>query len=342
MQDTINAAYFKPTTPDPVIWNDWYAVARSQDLQPGVLMPVRLLETDLVLWRSEENQLCAWEDRCPHRSVRLSQGQIVNDTVICSYHGLVYNTEGRCIKAPAHPNYRPPKQACVRAYSVQEQYGLVFVCLGEPQQPIPNFLEWDDPNYRRFSTGPHFCQSNGYRAIENFLDVAHFSFVHYGILGDPDKPEVGDYEVTTTDQGVWLHDIRYWQPDPDGTGNGAIVTYDYWALRPLVACLRKTMPNGHHLNILYFVTPINEESFVGWMCLTFDFADAINEAEATAFQEKVFAQDGTNLESHYPKRLPLDGNLEFHLPCDRGSLAYRQWLKKLGVTYGTLPKISLL
>ncbi len=321
---------------DSVIWNDWYGVARSVDLQPGVLVPVRLLDANVVLWRTESGEVCAWDDRCPHRSVKLSQGKIVDNTVICSYHGLAYAPDGRCVNVPAHPDYTPPKQACVRRYAVQEKYGLVFVSLGEPQQEIPNFAEWHDPAYGRVITGPHPCSANGYRAIENFLDVAHFSFVHEGILGSREKPEVGDYQVTIDQSGVWLHDIRYWQPDPDGTGQGAFVQYDYWALRPLVAALRKTMPNGHLLNIFYFVTPVSEVEMIGWMCLTFNFKEEMDEAAAQAFQEKVFAQDGANLESHSPQQLPLyTPQLEFHLPCDRGSLAYRKWLKQLGVTYGT-------
>ncbi len=322
---------------DSVIWNDWYVVARSADLQPGKLIPVRLLDRPLVLWKTEAGEICAWDDRCPHRSVKLSQGKIVDETVVCSYHGLAYAPDGRCVSVPAHPDYKPPKQACVRVYAVQEKYGLVFVCLGEPQQEIPDFAEWDDPDYGRFMTGPHPCKANGYRAIENFLDVAHFSFVHEGILGSREKPEVEDYQVTIDPSGVWLHDVRYWQPDPDGTGQGAYVHYDYWALRPLVAALRKKMPNGHLLNILYFVTPTSEEEFVGWMALTFNFRDAMDEAAAQTFQETVFAQDSENLESHFPQKLPLySPELEFHLPCDRGSLAYRKWLKQLGVTYGTI------
>jgi phenylpropionate dioxygenase-like ring-hydroxylating dioxygenase large terminal subunit len=322
---------------DAVIWNDWYAVARSADLQPGVLVPVRLLEIGLVLWRTASGEVCAWDDRCPHRSVRLSQGKIVDDRVICGYHGLAYAPDGHCVSVPAHPDYKPPKQACVRRFATQEKYGLVFVCLGQPQQEIVEFPEWDDPASGRVITGPHPCKANGYRAIENFLDVAHFSFVHEGILGAREKPEVEDYQVTIDPSGVWLHDIRYWQPDPDGMGQGAFVQYDYWALRPLVASLHKKMPNGHLLNIFYFVTPVSDVEFVGWMCLTFNFKNEMDEAAARAFQEEVFAQDGANLASHSPQHLPLySPQLEFHLPCDRGSLAYRKWLKQLGVAYGTI------
>jgi phenylpropionate dioxygenase-like ring-hydroxylating dioxygenase large terminal subunit len=68
-----------------------------------------------------------------------------------------------------------------------------------------------------------------------------------------------------------------------------------------------------------------------------NFIEPGQEAEAQAFQAKIVAQDVGNLESHRPKQLPLNPQAEFHVPCDRGSLAYRKWLKQLGVTYGVIP-----
>ncbi|MCL6432743.1 MAG: aromatic ring-hydroxylating dioxygenase subunit alpha [Leptolyngbyaceae cyanobacterium HOT.MB2.61] len=321
---------------DPVLWNDWHVVAKGVDLQPGTLMKFRLLDTDLVVWRGEDGQVHVWADRCPHRSVRLSNGKVEGNTLVCSYHGMVYNPEGQCIKVPAHPSYPPPKQACVRTFQVRERYNLVYVCLGEPEKDVVAFPEWDESTYRCYLTGPYFIQSNGYRAIENFLDVAHFPFIHGGILGDLDKPEIEDYEVVINEAGVFAKDIRVWQPDPYGTGVGDYVIYDYWAFRPLTAYLRKYSPNGDCLTLLYNVTPISEEECVAWMSGSLNYAHSISDEEVQAFQDKIVLQDLNNLESHFPKKLPLNAPLEFHVPSDRSTLMYRKWLKQLGITYGIL------
>ncbi|MGA7937508.1 MAG: aromatic ring-hydroxylating dioxygenase subunit alpha [Kovacikia sp.] len=321
---------------DSVLWNDWHVLARSHDLQPGSIIGARLLDTDLVLWRGKDTEILVWEDRCPHRSVRLSGGKVVGDTLVCSYHGMVYDPRGQCIKVPSQPNYVPPKQACVHAYKVQERYDLVFVCLGEPDKDIPAFPEWDAPGYRSILCGPHYCRSGGFRAIENFLDLAHFPFVHTGILGEPGLTGVEDYEVSANESGIRLHDIRIWQPDPVGMRQGAVVTYNYWALRPLTAYLTKITPNGEGLTILYYVTPVSEEECIGWMCIAVNYGDPSQDQEIKAFQDHVVLQDIVNLESHNPKRLPLNLQAEFHVPCDRGSLAYRKWLKSLGLTYGVI------
>ena len=36
-----------------------------------------------------------------------------------------------------------------------------------------------------------------------------------------------------------------------------------------------------------------------------------------------------------PKMLPLDLQAELHLRSDRTAIAYRQWLRRLGLKYGT-------
>lgn len=321
---------------DPVLLNDWHVVTKSSDLKPGDVIGVRLLGINIVVWRSQDGQVHGWDDRCPHRSVRLSAGHVENNMLVCSYHGLAYDGTGRCVSVPACPGYSPPKQACVSTYAVQERYGLVFVCLGEPSQDVPPFPEWGRDDYRFYLTGPYVVRSNGYRTIENFLDAAHFPFVHGGILGDVNKPEVDAYEAMITNEGVYAKDVRVWQPDPYGTGIGDYVYYDYWAFRPLTAYLRKLNPTGECLALLYSVTPVDEENCTAWMSGALNYGQQITHDEIVQFQDKIVLQDVNNLESHSPMKLPLDSATEFHLPCDRISLMYRKWLKQLGVTYGIL------
>ncbi|NDJ17523.1 Rieske 2Fe-2S domain-containing protein [Myxacorys almedinensis A] len=322
---------------DPIAADDWHPVARSGDLLPGALMRSRLLGVSLVLWRGMDTGVQAWEDRCPHRSVQLSGGKIVENTLVCPYHGLAFDATGYCVQVPAHPDYVPPKQARARSFQVQEHYGVIFVALGTPTKPVVPFPEWDDPAYRTYLSGPHACRCSGLRAIENFLDVAHLPFVHAGILGEPEYAVIADYQVEMGDQGIKFSDVRIWQPDPDSTGQGGVVSYDYWALRPFTAALRKDVGNGNAMILLYCVTPVSEEECVSWMWGALNYARDASEADLIAFQDKVILQDVGNLESHHPKRLPLDLAVEFHLPSDRASLAYRKWLKQLGLTYGAIP-----
>lgn len=321
---------------DPVIWNDWYVLARSADVPAGAVQRSRLFDTGIVLWRSADGAVQAWRDRCPHRSVQLSKGRVEGDRLVCPYHGLAFDLSGRCVSIPAHPGYTPPPQSCAKTYAVQERYGLVYVCLGNPTQDLVDFPEWDEPGYRGLIAGPYTIHTSGPRAIENFLDVTHLPILHADILGSPQHPEIADYEVQVTPTGIVARNLRIWQPDPYGTGSGSEVVYDYRVERPLTAHLRKPNPNGENLALLYHVTPVSETECVGWMAMALNFGQTIPDAELIAFQDRIVQQDLDNLESHDPPQLPLNPAVEFHLPGDRTSLAYRKWLRQLGVRYGVM------
>jgi len=318
---------------DPTLLNDWHPVVLSQDIQQGIVKPSRLLGEDLVLWRHND-QIFAWQDLCPHRGARLSLGWVEENALVCPYHGLAFDSAGQCIHIPAQPDLQASTRACVRTYQTQERYGLVWVSLGNPTQDIASFPEWEEPSYRPILCGPYHFQSSGFRAIENFLDVAHFPFVHGEFLGDLTRSVVDDYEVEVESDGINLRNIHIWQPNPDGTGQGGFVAYDFRVFRPLTAYLSKNT-EGRCLTIFFTVTPVEEEECIGWMWMAMNHSYETPEAEQRAFQDRIVAADIPIVESQRPKRLPLDLQAEFHLPCDRASVAYRKWLKQLGVTFGT-------
>lgn len=164
---------------DPVLANDWHAVAWASELAAGQAKPVRLLEDDVVIWRNRDG-VHAWQDLCVHRGSRLSFGRVVNDCLACPYHGWEYDSSGRCVRIPAHPGQPPPARAHTTVYLVKECYGLVWVCLGNPAQDVPAFPEWEDASFSKIPAGPYLYRAHGPRVIDNFLDVAHFPFVHMG------------------------------------------------------------------------------------------------------------------------------------------------------------------
>lgn len=317
---------------DPVLLNDWHVVARTTDLAAGKPMAVRLLEEDLVLWRVGE-KIHAWRDLCVHRGTKLSLGKVEHETIICPYHGWTYNEEGQCTRIPAHPNQTPPAKAHTKVYQAQERYGWIWVTLGEPAQDIPTFPEWDNPTFRKVHCGPYVYQASGPRAIENFLDVTHFPFVHQGFLGDPAYAEVNDYEAEITTEGVIARDISVWQPDPDGTGQGARVAYTYKVLRPLTAYFIKSS-TGPHFAMYFTITPIAENTSCAWAYVAMDYSE-LSDEEVRQFQNTITGQDIPIVESQRPELLPLDLQAELHLRSDRTAIVYRKWLRDLGVTFGT-------
>lgn len=315
--------------------DDWHVVASSQDLLIGKILKVRLLGQDVVLWRDGEKAV-AWEDRCPHRGASLSRGWIEKDALVCPYHGLAFNGEGKCVHIPAHPEQAPSyrSKACVTTYHIQERYGMIWVCLGTPKQDVPEFPEWDEPGYKKFFFGAALYRSSALRSFENFIDVNHVPFVHNGTLGNSNFAKTNTYQVSLTENGIHIDEAGAWQADlenMDGGGNTDLASYHI--SRPLTAILRRGVP-PQQMTIFFTITPSDEEECYAWrwMLLNYD----VPEKEFNDFTHTIIHEDVEAVESQKPLRLPLDLQAEYHLPSDRATIIYRKWLKQLGVTFGTV------
>ncbi|HZQ05235.1 MAG TPA: aromatic ring-hydroxylating dioxygenase subunit alpha [Anaerolineae bacterium] len=317
---------------DPVLIHEWLPVTSLRALAAKNPLGVTLLGEDIVVWQSGENIL-AWQDLCVHRGTRLSLGEVRGNRLQCPYHGWTYNEAGRCVHIPAHPEQVPPDKARVKTYPVQVKYDFVWVCLGEPRQDVPSFPEWDDVTYRKTLCGPYPVHASAPRIVENFLDVAHFPFVHGGILGDAAHPEIEDYEAQISSEGVVARNVRIYQPDPYGTGVGDTVTYTYRSTRPLSAYFVKES-SDRGFSILLMITPHDTVESTAWMWMAMNYAYDVPETELVAYQDKIFSQDAPILQSQRPEKLPLDLQAELHLKSDRTAIAYRKWLKQLGLSFG--------
>ena len=315
---------------DPVLLNDWHPVARVEELASGGPLGARLLGEDIVLWRSGGEWL-AWRDLCVHRGTRLSLGRVVDGAALeCPYHGWTYGTDGRCILMPAHPNQKPPSRACVDVYRTAVRHDVVWVSLGSGATSVPTFDLLEDPAHKVLLAGPYRVRASGPRLVENFLDIAHFPFVHEGVLGDRARPEIADYTTTTDGNGVIARDVKVFQPDPYGTGRSSTVTYTYQVHRPLAASLIKH--GEHSFGILLAVTPHDVVDSSAWMWMAMNYQP---EPGMIEYQDRIFAQDRPIVESQRPELLPLDLQAELHLRSDRTAIAYRRWLRELGVRTGT-------
>lgn len=210
---------------------------------------------------------------------------------------------------------------------------MVWVSLGQPQYEVPLFPEWADSSYRKIFCGPYRVNASGPRIVENFLDVGHFPFVHEGILGVKARPEIEDYESEIGPEGVVSTGVKVYQPDPYGTGQGDTVSYTYRVYRPLTAYFIKESAD-FGFSILLMVTPNETVQSTAWMWMAMNYGHDIPEANLVAYQDKIFAQDRPIVESQRPELLPLDLQAELHLRSDRTAIAYRQWLRELGVSFG--------
>ena len=321
---------------DPVLVNDWHAVARSCDVGDEQVAGARLLGEDLVVWR-QDGTVMAWKDLCVHRGTRLSLGQVTARGLECAYHGWTYDRSGSCVHIPSRPQQRPPARACATVYAATEAHGLIWASLGRPAAGPPQYDEWDDPAYRHVLGGPYPIKAAAPRVIENFLDASHFPFVHEGILGDRDHTELGDYTTETGPDGITALDINTWTPNPDGSGEAKMAQWLYRVLRPLTAYIALSVPGGgkERYTMYFAVTPVDEHNSVGWMWNSMNYNHDLSDEEFGAYIDEIVLQDIPIVESQRPELLPLELQAELHVRADKTAVAYRRWLKELGLTFGT-------
>ncbi|MEJ1171940.1 Rieske (2Fe-2S) protein [Variovorax sp. CCNWLW235] len=117
----------------------WHPVARSADVRPSAnIVAGFALGQELALWRSADGAPQAWENRCPHRSVRFTLGQVVENRLSCAYHGWQYAAgSGQCTRIPAHPDMPPPSNLCARVFSAADAAGMLWVNLARETAKAP-------------------------------------------------------------------------------------------------------------------------------------------------------------------------------------------------------------
>jgi len=296
---------------------------------------VRLLGEDWVVWRDADGRARAAPDQCPHRGARLSLGRVCAGQLECPYHGWRFEGDGRCAAIPAVPGFQPPASHGLAVRPLTEFAGLWWLVPGGDAPP-PAFAAEHEPRLRKLTVGPFDVATSAPRVVENFLDMAHFGFVHEGWLGERSHGEVPPYTVDVTPEGLHAHGCRAWQPRSNlQSTEGSWVDYEYRVPAPYTAVLEKApdAQQGWREGIALFICPQDEERSRAWFRLAVPDWDSSDE-QVAAFQHTIFAQDQPVLESQRPRRLPLSG--EVHSAADRMSSAYRRWLRERGVACGVI------
>ncbi|SFJ10603.1 Rieske (2Fe-2S) protein [Celeribacter neptunius] len=113
----------------------WVPVALSKMIEPGTSAGVVAEGAEIVVWRDTSGTAHAWEDRCPHRGMKMSFGFVRGDHIACLYHGWEYDESGTCQYIPAHPDLEVPKSICVARYGVAESGGMIWAHLPLGSEP---------------------------------------------------------------------------------------------------------------------------------------------------------------------------------------------------------------
>lgn len=206
--------------------NAWYAAAYDVELKRE-LLPRTLCKQKVVMYRQMDGTPVALEDACWHRLLPLSKGSLEGDSVICGYHGLVFNASGRCTDMPSQETMNP--SACVKSYPLVERHRLIWIWPGDPALADPDKipdLHWNnDPEWA--GDGQTIHAKCDYRlVIDNLMDLTHETFVHGSSIGHREIAEA-PFDVTYDEKFVtvtrWMTDIN-----PPAFWKGALKAHTGW------------------------------------------------------------------------------------------------------------------
>ena len=194
----------------PFLKNAWYAAAWSYEVKKE-LFERTIISESILFYRKDNNQAVAINNACPHRYSPLHLGTLRGDVVECKYHGLRYDSTGRCVHNP-HGDGKIPEKMCTRAYPLEEVHNMLWIWMGDPTladpATIPDFGCQSDPDYPSVE-GVIEMHGNYELITDNLMDLSHVEFLHKGILGS-EAIKRGEHELLQDGTTVWSN---RWCPD---------------------------------------------------------------------------------------------------------------------------------
>ncbi len=293
----------------------WYAVLASGELPRHKPLALTRFALPLVAFRTSDG-VSVMLDRCPHRGVKLSNGCLQADHIVCPFHGLAFDQHGQCQRIPVQGDDSViPKALRTTTFSAREQHGFIFLWWGKQPDTLPD-IEWFDEELTDCD-GPYEhwaeCEVGLSRNIENQMDSAHLPFVHKRSIGRLVKSPKMDVDCTVTGQRIRMF-LRNGRPGfylemclPNIWINriGA-KAWVFLAFAPITATRTRLYTRYYQGS---FKVPVLKKLF-GWLM-----------GWSNLF---ILKEDIRIIETHDTKQSPpLDGS-EFLLACDLPIIQYRR------------------
>lgn len=335
----------------PFIHNAWYVIAESAEITRTPISRT-VLGHSIVLFRTEgTGEVVALQNRCCHRSFPLVHGRLEGDTIVCGYHGLRYDTSGRCIEIPMQKR-KVPASVRVRAFPTVERGTFVWIFMGDktladsialPHQEWMANDEWD----RRFAY--LYVKGSYVHLHENLLDLSHLSFLHANSFGTPEYARAPiEWKIEGDNLEVWRH-VECRLPSIYAVPLGWV------GAKALRSSGSKFVSPGLHVNtgifrnldttddasrgtlpmvkVAQLLTPETSRSTHYWTLQARNFArgdatvgDFMIEQQLAAFREDVFALERITEIQTLEANLPFQ---EISIPSDRAGILMRRRLKEM-------------
>jgi len=238
--------------------NLWHPVLPSWGVTSDPVGITRLSE-NIALWRDNDGNVHAIEDRCPHRGARVSLGWNLGDRIACWYHGIEIDGDGTVVNVPAVEKSPMAGKKLIKNYPVREIHGAIFLYFGDGSHADPPKLELPDElvgdEYSNFlCTAKWNCN---YRyAIDNVMDPMHGAYLHAVSHSMAFGDKSAEMQIVETNSGLIFEKVAQRDVNFDWVEIGE--TGALWMR--LAIPYRKSAGPGGSFYIVGFATPVDEKN----------------------------------------------------------------------------------
>jgi phenylpropionate dioxygenase-like ring-hydroxylating dioxygenase large terminal subunit len=159
----------------------WYAVEYDRALKRGGLIEITFWRKSIALYRDQNGSLHALENRCAHRQLKLSRGEVDGCNLVCAYHGWSYDGTGRVAQIPHDLFGRQMPSFKVKAYPTRVRYGLIWIFPGDPAladgRQIPDIPELEGSEQWACVPIDFTWRAHHSMIIDNVSDFTH-AYLH--------------------------------------------------------------------------------------------------------------------------------------------------------------------
>jgi phenylpropionate dioxygenase-like ring-hydroxylating dioxygenase large terminal subunit len=292
-----------------------------------------LLGEALVAFRTDAG-VSVFKDLCIHRGAALSLGRVENGTIECPYHGWQYDATGKCVTIPSLDPATPiPAKARAMAYQTRVEGGVVWVALEDPKAGFPEWptgTKMGTEGVRYNTVACYEWPVDAGRAVENFLDVAHFPFIHDGSLGARSNSRVAAHDIEHSEHS--MHFSYYAEePGDPSTADGELMHLEYHYHAPFTVHLKRQTPGVDWSVMSLLASPTGEKSSRLFVTLSRNFdLDPESDALYVDFTDHVLTEDKAIVQSVHPEQIPIDLREELHIKVpDAAGLIFRRILGRI-------------
>jgi phenylpropionate dioxygenase-like ring-hydroxylating dioxygenase large terminal subunit len=275
----------------------------------------------LVVFQGHDGKWHALQDKCPHRGASLSLGLVTDDgNLQCRYHGWRFRGDGVCARVPLNElTAKAVDSISTTAVPALELAGALWIYTADPPSPeVPASLKGPP---RQFGTYCQHWNAHWTRAVENFVDFAHPSYLHRDTIGSWTHDYAESGAIATVEV----------QPEPWG-----FTTLNYFTSRRQAFRVDWYRPN---LSVIHFGSSAESKLHV------FSIPESATRTrvmtvrhlppgvDGLAFSARAATVDNTILDEDRmvveSQQGPVDDEREISVATDAPAVAFRRWHREM-------------